>query len=152
MRPSDLEVHCHDAIELDERLDELLSPSPPSTKLFTNLSESLSPLLSTDQAVIMPGFYLSNSPKFEQWLTNERNRLQQKIESGMQRLVQAWLNSGEYQVALPYAQRLAELDPYNESAQSMLMEILWRLGQRNDALRHYKSFASLLAEELDILV
>ncbi|MFK7803368.1 MAG: BTAD domain-containing putative transcriptional regulator, partial [Anaerolineae bacterium] len=139
-----------DALELEKTLDNFLASSN-TAQINPDLRQRLPLLLATDQAVFMPGFHLSNSPKFEHWLSGYRDRLQQKIEHTVQKMVRSSVRAGEYQTALASAKRLVELDPYNEALQRLLMEIQWRTGKKSEALRQYKTLAALLKSELDIV-
>ncbi|MEM8860935.1 MAG: BTAD domain-containing putative transcriptional regulator, partial [Chloroflexota bacterium] len=140
-----------DAVDLEQRLNQLQTFSPSPTQVDPQLGRALANLLATDQEIFMPGFYVNNSPKFEQWVFSNRDQLQQKMENSLQQVVELWVKKAGYETALPVAKRLVQLDPLNEKTGRLLMEIQWRSGQRNDALREYKSLASRLSAELDIL-
>ena len=57
---------------------------------------------------------------------------------------------GDAESALPYARRLVTLDPLNESAHRLLMQVYIQVGQHNAALKQYQNFEQILRKELGL--
>ncbi len=57
---------------------------------------------------------------------------------------------GDADAALPHARRLVTLDPLNEVAHRLLMQIYIQVGQHNAALKQYQSLEQILRKELEI--
>lgn len=96
------------------------------------------------------GFHLRGSRGFEEWLVVERERLRLQALDGLQRLVAAYLDLGDYPAGIEQAERLLQLDPLEEEAHRQLMLLLTLNGQRNAALAQYESCRQILAEELGL--
>lgn len=81
---------------------------------------------------------------FEDWLRDERNRLQERAVEVLERVVGS--QSGEAAV-LP-AQRLLALDPTREQTHRLLMRLYAGIGDRGKALRQYQLCREILEREL----
>ena len=98
----------------------------------------------------LAGFYLDESPAFEQWALLERERLHILALTAYQQLIAQLTETGQPDAAISAAQRLLRLDPYHEPTHRQLMRLLARSGQRSAALAQYESCRRLLAVELDV--
>jgi WD40 repeat protein/DNA-binding SARP family transcriptional activator len=98
----------------------------------------------------LEGFSLPDSPPFEEWVLFNRERWHRLILGALQRLVQHYQQSGEYERGLGHAWRQVELDPWREEAHRQLMLLLAASGQRSAALAQYETCRQVLAEELGI--
>ena len=98
----------------------------------------------------LAGFYLDESPAFEQWALLERERLHILALTAYQQLITQLAEAGQTDAAINAAQRLLQLDPYHEPTHRQLMRLLARSGQRSAALAQYESCRHLLATELDV--
>jgi predicted ATPase/DNA-binding SARP family transcriptional activator len=97
----------------------------------------------------LDGFYLDDSPLFEQWTMLERERLRTLALAAWQQLIEQRIANGQPQAAIHGAQRLLQLDPLHEATHRQLMRLLAQSGQRSAALTHYETFCRLLHDELD---
>ncbi len=98
----------------------------------------------------LAGFYLDESPAYEQWALLERERLHVVALTAYQQLITQQSNSGQLDAAIATAQRLLQLDPYHEPIHRQLMRLLAQAGQRNAALAQYETCRHLLATELAV--
>ncbi|MEZ4866281.1 MAG: BTAD domain-containing putative transcriptional regulator [Caldilineaceae bacterium] len=98
----------------------------------------------------LAGFYLDESPAYEQWALLERERLHIVALTAYQQLITQQSTAGQLDAAIASAQRLLQLDPYHEPTHRQLMRLLAQSGQRNAALAQYETCRRLLATELDV--
>ncbi|TEU12128.1 MAG: hypothetical protein E3J21_21920 [Anaerolineales bacterium] len=122
---------------------------------FTDLT-GLQDLSGLEKAValyrgsFLEGFFVSDSPAFEEWALFTRERLARQMSSALHGLAAAHEARGQYEQAQTYARRQLELEPWQEQAHQQLMRTLALSGQRGAALVHYETCRRLLAEELDV--
>jgi DNA-binding SARP family transcriptional activator/predicted ATPase len=98
----------------------------------------------------LQGFFLKDSPAFEDWSLIVRERLQRQALGALHRLAETYEQRGEYERARDYAWRQVEMEPWQEEAHQQLMRLLALSGQRGAALAQYESCRRLLAEELGV--
>jgi WD40 repeat protein/DNA-binding SARP family transcriptional activator len=109
----------------------------------------LSKVLDLYKRDFLEGFYISNAPVFEAWLTEERRRLRNQAIVGWQKFVQhAWARQ-KLEDALSANTRLLGLAPWHEEAHRNQMRLLVETGQRSAALTQYDLCRRQLREELD---
>lgn len=95
----------------------------------------------------LEGFYVRDAPAFEEWVLPERERLRQKMQQALYRLVGYYTARGHYTRALDYASRLLSLEPWHEEVHQQMMLLLALSGQRSAALTQYETCRRLLADE-----
>ena len=100
----------------------------------------------------LEGLYVKDAPAFEEWQLGQRERLRLLMLAALERLVAAYVDRLELDVAagLAYGRRLLVLDPWREAAHRQMMRLLARSGQRSAALAQYESCRRVLAEELGV--
>ena len=96
------------------------------------------------------GFYINESPEFETWLLTQRERWRQRQIIAYNRLVAHYTTQGAYETALPFARRLRTLEPWDETAQRQMMDLLGRTGNFNQALAEYERFRQVLGKEFEV--
>jgi DNA-binding SARP family transcriptional activator/predicted ATPase len=98
----------------------------------------------------LEGFFVKDSPAFEDWSLLTRERLLRQALAAFDWLVKYYEQRGEYEQARDYAWRQVELEPWQEEAHRQLMRLLALSGQRSAALAQYETCCRLLAEELGV--
>lgn len=98
----------------------------------------------------MAGFYLADSPRFNDWLTIEQERLRQIALQGYRKMTGWQEKQGEFKAGIIAAQRWVSLDPLDEMAQQQLMRLLTFDGRASEALKVYENCRRLLKKELDV--
>lgn len=98
----------------------------------------------------LAGFSGGGGRSFEEWLSLQRERLHRLAHDGLTRLVAYFLTQGQYAEGIPWAQKLLNLDVYDEQARRQMMWLLVRNGQRNSAIQVYESGRDLLQAELGV--
>ncbi len=97
----------------------------------------------------LEGFYVQ-SEGFDNWLRLERERLQLLATEGIDHLINCHLTKGNYSEGMRWVMRLLQMDRLREKTYRFLMELLWRLGEREAALTHYHVCQDVLSKELGI--
>ncbi len=99
---------------------------------------------------LLAGFFVKDSPPFEEWLVAEQERLREAAIETYRTLIGAYRARGEHRMGIQYARRLLAVDPLSESAHRGLMELYALTGRRNRALVHFEKLRNLLNEELGV--
>ncbi len=99
---------------------------------------------------LLQGFFLQNTPEFEQWLELERLRLRDRAAEAARDLAHRAAGTGQRTEALHWAQRRLELTPYDEAAFRQLATLLAQGGDRAAALRAYDLFADRLRAAYEV--
>jgi ABC-type oligopeptide transport system substrate-binding subunit/DNA-binding SARP family transcriptional activator len=89
----------------------------------------------------MDGFY-------DDWILNERYRLEVLFSRALGMLMGLYESQGEYEAALATALRLVEREAWHEDAHRVAMRAYGRLGQRGAALKQYHRCRELVLREL----
>jgi DNA-binding SARP family transcriptional activator len=98
----------------------------------------------------LDGFSVPEAAPFEEWARLKREQLHRQYLGLLGSLAAAQERSGEVSLALPYAWRGVEFEPWHEAAQRQLMRLLALDGQRSAALAQYEACRRVLAQELDV--
>jgi predicted ATPase/DNA-binding SARP family transcriptional activator/Flp pilus assembly protein TadD len=98
----------------------------------------------------LEGLHLDGCEQFELWLTGEREHWRQRTVNVLQKLITYYNLRGEHDKSLYFANRLLELEPWEEATHRHVMRLLARSGQRYAALAQYETCRRTLAEDLDL--
>lgn len=85
-----------------------------------------------------------------EWCQLERESLKQCLVSSLQALAEGFARRGRQDLAVEYARRAADADPFNEPAQRSLMKLLIRAGDKPAAASQFRRFARLARSELGV--
>ena len=99
---------------------------------------------------LLPGFFLSDAPGFEQWLETERARLRERAASAGWDLSRAEAASGQLSMASHWARWAYALNPDNEADLRRLIDVLVRAGDHSSAVRAYEEFSERVSREYEI--
>ncbi|MCB0196859.1 MAG: tetratricopeptide repeat protein [Anaerolineae bacterium] len=97
------------------------------------------------------GFTLPDSLGFDAWQTQETQLLRRELTLALEKLIQVLLHTADQgpHAAIPYAQRLLNLDPLYESAHRLLIALYAATNQPAAAVRQYQECVKLLQAELN---
>ncbi len=84
-----------------------------------------------------------------EWLGEHRDRLQVLYAEGLSALADLQIGNGAFEAATATLERLVRADDLDEASWRRLMTCLERTGQRDLALRHYRSLVRRLRVQLD---
>lgn len=97
---------------------------------------------------LLDGFFLDNSPEFDQWVEGERGRWRRAYLRALERLAGEADRHGDQSAAVRWCQELAREDPYDSRIAARLVEALATAGNRAEALRAADAHTRRLADEL----
>jgi predicted ATPase len=96
----------------------------------------------------LSGFYLKDSPGFEDWQLQQQEGLRREQISALARLEEIHGAGGRYEQAIEYGRSLLVLDPLEEAGHRQLMRLYFLAGQPSEALRQYERCRLALEREL----
>ncbi|MFK7803371.1 MAG: BTAD domain-containing putative transcriptional regulator [Anaerolineae bacterium] len=97
---------------------------------------------------LLSGFYLEQSPIFNEWLTVERENMRRAVWDGYRRLCTAYHDQQAWQLGGSAAERWLALDPLDEEVMRERLKFLIANGQVNTAADFYTACQQLLQDEL----
>lgn len=97
----------------------------------------------------LDGYHLSGAPEFEQWVAEQRGRLEREFGAALERRANEAASEGAFTDAVASWYRLAATEPLNGRVAAGLMRALAAAGDSAAALRHAAVHETLLREELD---
>jgi predicted ATPase len=98
----------------------------------------------------LSGLVIRDSAPFEEWETFQAEQLRRDQASVLSRLAYGYGLQGDYAQAINAARRWVTHDRWDETAHYQLIELLWKSGQRTEALRQYQTCAEVLDKELGV--
>src|SRR3972149_6098952 len=98
----------------------------------------------------MDGFSLRDSLEFDDWQSFQAGACRRVLEGLLQRLVRPCSAAGNYQTALDHAGRWLGLDPLQEAAHQLIMQLYAQAGDRSAAVRQYRECLRTLEQELGV--
>jgi predicted ATPase/DNA-binding SARP family transcriptional activator/Tfp pilus assembly protein PilF len=124
----------------------------PPTEVCLACRDPLTEAAALAQDEFMAGFTLPDSPAFDDWQSYEREGLRRDLAGALERLAGLLGRSAEESTgqAIGYARRWLALDPLDEAAHRLLMQLYARSGQRQAALQQYQECVQLLESELGL--
>ena len=105
--------------------------------------ESLTAAAKLCEDDLLPGLY-------DEWLTPFREEYRQRACEVLRRLAALFEEQREFASALPFAERLAALDPLSEAHHQLLMRLHAANNDRSSALRAYHQCMRVLRRELGV--
>lgn len=97
----------------------------------------------------MAGFTLPDAPEFADWQMTTTESLRRTAVGVLMLRAEAARESGDAFAATDAAQRWVRLDPLDERANRLLIEVLADAGEATAAVRHYHELRRRLREELN---
>lgn len=96
----------------------------------------------------LDGFYVDDAQPFGEWVDAERARLEHAYADALERLAEAAGSAGDAEEAVRWWRQAAALDPCSSRLALRLMRALDAAGDRASAIRHARTHAAVLREEL----
>lgn len=100
----------------------------------------------------LDGFYLSEAPEFEQWVGEERARLERSYADALERLAQNAEAAQDHVRAVHLWRKIAEIDPVGSKNATGLMRALMNAGDHAAALQYAEHYEAVVARELGMSV
>lgn len=98
----------------------------------------------------LEGFYIDRVEEFEEWVFYKRERYRRIYQKMLEVVVQQLSLVGEYEEALDYTLKALRQDPLSEEYHSMAMMLYWKVGDKQGAIRQYKSYRDAVGERLGL--
>ena len=142
-----------DSVALDRRVPYTLDVAQFQAALSTAAPDDTSRLR---EAVgyytgdFLEGLTVRDAPMWDEWAVAQRERLRQLALHALHALAAYHSARAEHAVALDYATRLLQLDPWREDAHRQVMLLLAESGQTSAALRQYQTCCRVLNDELGV--
>ncbi|MCU0291042.1 MAG: tetratricopeptide repeat protein [Thermoanaerobaculaceae bacterium] len=97
---------------------------------------------------LLDGLFLDDAPELEEWIVAARERFRLLAVEALDRLTALYRRRGDHRLALLYARRLLNLDPWREQSHRTVMELLDGAGEPAAALAQFEACRRILAEQL----
>ncbi len=128
-------------------LDALEGFGEPDTP---SRADELRDLLALHQGEFLADFYLPDAPRFDLWLTTTREHIRRQVVAGYQRLVRCDSVVGLLERGISDVRRWLEIDEWNETAHTLLIQMLLESDCQQEACQHYGDCERLFRTELGI--
>jgi serine/threonine-protein kinase len=109
---------------------------------------ALSEAVALYRGPFLDGFYLSDSPAFEDWVEQERARLASAHAAALYRLARQAGAAEQYTLEIAHWRELAASDPLSERAATGLIGALAAGGDWSSAMRHAQTYNARVRAEL----
>lgn len=96
----------------------------------------------------LDGFYLSDVPEFEQWVSAERARLERSYSGALERLAQKAEAEHDYAGAVHRWRQIADIDGVSSKNAAGLIRALMNAGDHAAALQYAEQYEKVVAREL----
>ncbi len=98
----------------------------------------------------LAAFTITNSVEFEEWLRGQRESAADTAVTLLGQMTERCLKSSNYATGIAAAQTWLKLEPWNEVAHRLCMQMFRQSNQRSAALLQYNRCFDYLAEELGV--
>ena len=98
----------------------------------------------------LEGFFVDNSPPFEQWVFSQNERLRELLIQGLQWLIDHTLNQRNISTGLRLTRQLLDIEPWHEPVYQQRMRLYAYNQQREAALKVYMACRDMLAQAFGI--
>ena len=124
-------------------LDRLLASRAPDPA-------ALAACLDAVQGELLAGVVLAAAPRFDAWLTLEREHCARQIQHGMVVVAQHAASDGRVHQALAWLERAIAHDPMREDVVRTAMQIAYQVGERASAIHMFERLRDTLDESLGV--
>ena len=136
------------------RFHELISAARahdhPADEVCRRCVSDLGEAAELSRGDFMSGFFLRDSPEFEDWMFFQTEELRRAVGEALERLVTGLIGAGELGPAVDIARRWLQLDPLHEPAHRALMRLYAWKNLRSKALSQYRECVLVLDRELGV--
>jgi len=122
----------------------------PATHVCRRCISDLREAAELSRGEFMSGFFLRDSPEFEDWMFFQSEELRRDVGEALERLVTALIGARELGPAVDVARRWLQLDSLHEPAHRALMQLYAWKGLRSKALSQYRECVLVLDRELGV--
>lgn len=98
----------------------------------------------------MAGIHLSDSPEFEAWQNLQRQRVENSLRTALNQIIDYQMAQADYEQATHFALQLVSINPLDEAAHRLLMQLYLLTNQPFAAINQYHICVDILDNELGI--
>ena len=113
-------------------------------------ADTLQQALATYQGEFLADFSLPDTTQFSEWITITREQIHRQVIVAYDKLAQYVQAHNDTERGIIIARQWLKADPLDESAHTLLIEMLIHAGSTREALEHYTYCTQLLHSELGI--
>lgn len=148
--PSQAEIWV-DTTHFQSLLNSWTHHDHAANKVCPACFDPLTEAVALAQHDFLAGFTVPDSLEFDAWQSQETQLLRQELALALEKLIQLLLHMADQgpHAAIPYAQRLLNLDPLYEPAHRLLMALYAAANQPAAVARQYQECVKVLRAELD---
>lgn len=139
-----------DALRVDQVLRECRTHKHRSLERCTICARRLAQVAERITEAPLAGLTLTDSPEFELWLTAQRTQIVDSSSQVLQTLAKFHIAGAEAVTALHYVRQWLALEPWQEEAHALAMQLLAAQGKRTAALHQFQQCRQLLQDELGV--
>ncbi|WP_460508998.1 AAA family ATPase [Hydrogenophaga soli] len=148
-------IRLHPDAALWADVNELSCPLPPCPHhareaWCPSCLERLATQAACHQGEFLSGLDLPGAPNFEDWCQGQRETFKLHAVGLHEQLCRGHEQSGNLMQALTHARQVVALDPWNETGQRHLMQLLARQGQPAAAVAQFDAFRKRLLDDLGV--
>src|SRR6185503_9837632 len=99
---------------------------------------------------LLDGFFIKDSPEFEQWVDRERTRLAATYGAALDRLATAAESRGDLEAAVKWRRAHATHDPYHPDVAHRLVQTLAAAGDRTGAIQFAEAYVERRKRDFDL--
>lgn len=137
-------------------LGDFLTPvsncsSPKSDAACLACLERMETMSALYRGPFLDNVTLEGSPEFESWLQIQREKLEHQVLYLLEKLSSCHEMQERLDKSLFFAERFAELAPWNDEGIRRVLQLAALKGQRGFALNRYQAYCRTLKEELGVL-
>lgn len=100
------------------------------------------------QEGFLAGFEIADSEEFGYWQQLQYRFLESRMIHSLKILIDILEKAGDFEGAIPYANRWLEIDKFDEQAHTELIRLYANSGQKHAALQEYECYEKLLRDEI----
>ncbi|KAA3655589.1 MAG: hypothetical protein DWQ04_33335 [Chloroflexi bacterium] len=143
--------HYFDVAHFEKELGSLMPLSEQPHRVDKTIFAQMAAAAELFRGDFLAGFTVrGSSAEFDSWRLLMQERLHTLASGALQQLVRHALYSGQWTSGLQYAAQLVRLDPLNEMAHQLKMQLHLRNRDRSAALKQYATCRQILADELGV--
>lgn len=106
--------------------------------------------LDTYQGDFLADFHLADAQQFTEWVVATREHIRRQVIMAYHKLKEYALSTNDVEFGTAVARRWLEVDALDETAHTLLIQLLLEAGKVQEALAHYDHCVALLQTELGV--
>lgn len=139
-----------DTLRFQLWLDQIVKQGDRKQAVSSDYVTELVDMVLLYQGELLAGFSTTDAAGFEEWLSLQREFLQERALLAFSTAVTTIEAAEAYDQGYEIAMRLLALDPYRENSYRQVMRLLAKMGQPNQALRQFDQMRQRFYEELAV--